>query len=141
MTDNSKVKIFDNLPLDMDVLNEAVTIQNRARKAGFDWKKREDVWSKVKEELEELLVEVRKLDNDKMEDEFGDFLFSIINAANLYGINPERALKRCNNKFKSRFGHIEDRTNESHRKIEELTVEEMSAYWNEAKAIERGQTK
>lgn len=138
MTDNSKVKILDNLPLDIDVLNEAVTIQNRARKAGFDWKKREDVWGKVKEELEELLVEVRKLDNDKMEDEFGDFLFSIINAANLYGINPERALKRCNNKFKSRFSHIEDRANESHKKIEELTVKEMSAYWNEAKAIERG---
>lgn len=135
---NKPEKLFTNLQKNMETLNETVTIQDRARQTGFDWKNREDVWNKVKEELEELLVEVRKQDTDKMEEEFGDFLFSVINAARLYDINPDKALKRCNNKFKSRFGHIEDRAFESGKPFSELTLEEMNAYWNEAKAIERG---
>lgn len=73
-----------------------------------------------------------------MEDEFGDFLFSIINAAQLYGIDPEKALKRCNNKFRSRFGHIEARAFENGRTLNEMTPSEMMFYWKEAKAIEKG---
>ena len=130
-------QLLSSLPEGLNTLEEALTIQERARHAGFDWKKREDVWDKVREELAELIVEVRKLDADKMEEEFGDFLFSIVNAAQLYGIDPEKALKRCNRKFRNRFGHIEDRAMENGKKLEDLTLDEMAAYWKEAKAIER----
>lgn len=135
---NKRERLFDNLPPNQTTLEETVAIQDRARKAGFDWEKRQDVWKKVKEELAELEVEVEKCDAEKMEEEFGDFLFSMINAARLYNINPEKALKYCNNKFRNRFGHIEDRAFESGKRISEMSLEEMASYWNEAKAIERG---
>ena len=131
-------KNLSSLPEGLSTLEETLTIQERARHAGFDWEKREDVWDKVREELAELIVEVKKLDADKMEDEFGDFLFSIINAEQLYGIDPEKALKRCNNKFRSRFGHIEARAFENGRTLNEMTPSEMMFYWKEAKAIEKG---
>ena len=131
-------KLFSSLPEGLNTLEETLTIQERARHAGFDWEKRDDVWDKVREELAELIVEVRKLDADKMDEEFGDFLFSIINAAQLYGIDPENALKRCNRKFRNRFGHIEDRAFENGRTLNEMTPSEMIFYWKEAKAIEKG---
>lgn len=138
MTNNTTQRLFANLPADLTTLQETLTIQDRARHVGFDWKDRRDVWDKVREELAEVVAEVDKMDEDKMEEEFGDLLFSMINAARLYHIAPEKALKRCNHKFRSRFGHIEDRALETGKPLEEMTLEEMDAYWNEAKAIERG---
>ena len=112
--------------LHVDLRNYAYTDGNRER---YRYK---IIQKKAKKQAKE------ENNTQHMEEEFGDFLFSVINAARLYDINPDKALKRCNNKFKSRFGHIEDRAFESGKPFSELTLEEMSAYWNEAKAIERG---
>lgn len=122
----------------MSALEKTFYVQANARKVGFDWRDRREVWDKVKEELDEVIVEVDKLDEDKMEEEFGDLLFSILNAALLYNIDPMKALERCNRKFISRFSHIEDKADQLGKKVEEMTLEEMDNYWNEAKAIERG---
>ena len=98
---------------------------------------KEDIWHKVEEELNEFKDEVHAMNQEKMEEEFGDLLFSMINAARLYKINPENALERCNRKFIRRFNHIEKRTKEENKELSQLSLEEMDAYWDEAKKIER----
>jgi XTP/dITP diphosphohydrolase len=103
---------------------------------GFDWEKREQVWEKVQEELEELKVEMLKNDQDAIEDEFGDLFFSLINAARLYGVNPENALERTNQKFIKRFNYLERKTIKQGIDLKGLSLAEMDEIWNEAKREE-----
>ena len=100
-------------------------------------KQKEEVWTKVKEELQEFETEIAKADQEKMEQEFGDFLFSVINAARLYGINPENALEKTNRKFISRFGYVEDKAKETGKNLSDMSLEEMEVYWQEAKGREQ----
>jgi XTP/dITP diphosphohydrolase len=103
---------------------------------GFDWQKREDVWDKVREELAELETELGREDKERSTNELGDFLFSVINAARLYHLNPDNALERTNAKFIRRFNYIEEHSIRSGRPLTEMTLEEMDALWNEAKQQE-----
>ena len=102
---------------------------------GFDWDKREDVWDKVKEEMEELRVELEREDKEKSTDELGDFFFSLINAARLYHLNPDNALERTNRKFIARFNYVEQKAKEQGRELKDMTLGEMDALWNEAKHV------
>ena len=131
-----KHKVLEGVPVSLPALVKAYRIQDKARGAGFDWKKKEDVWDKVKEELQEFETEIQQADQEKMEAEFGDFLFSIVNAARLYGINPENALEKTNRKFIRRFGYVEEKAKEEGKNIQEMTLEEMDKYWDEAKKEE-----
>lgn len=128
-----KHKVLEGVPASLPALVKAYRIQDKARGAGFDWKQKEEVWEKVKEELEEFEAEVKQGDQEKMEAEFGDFLFSVINVARLYGVNPENALEKTNRKFISRFGYIEDRAKEQGKNLQEMSLEEMEQLWKEAK--------
>lgn len=131
-----KHQVLEGVPVSLPALVKAYRIQDKARGAGFDWEQKEDVWTKVKEELREFEAEVKNANQEKMEAEFGDFLFSIVNAARLYGINPENALEKTNRKFIYRFGHIEERAKEVGKSLKEMTLEEMDQYWEEAKKEE-----
>ena len=131
-----KHKVLEGVPVSLPALVKAYRIQDKARGAGFDWKKKEDVWDKVKEELQEFETEIQQADQERMEAEFGDFLFSIVNAARLYGINPENALEKTNRKFIRRFGYVEEKAKEEGKNIQEMTLEEMDEYWDEAKKKE-----
>ena len=111
-------------------------IQDKARNVGFDWEQREQVWGKVKEEIAEFEAEVGQMDKDKAEAEFGDVLFSLINAARLYKINPDNALERTNQKFIRRFNYLEEHTLRAGRKLTDMTLAEMDAIWEEAKKNE-----
>ena len=126
-----KHRVLEGVPVSLPALVKAYRIQDKARGAGFDWKQKEEVWTKVKEELQEFETEIAKADQEKMEQEFGDFLFSVINAARLYGINPENALEKTNRKFISRFGYVEDKN------LSDMSLEEMEVYWQEAKGREQ----
>lgn len=128
-----KHKVLEGVPVALPALVKAYRIQDKARGAGFDWKQKEDVWEKVREELDEFEAEVRNADQVKMEEEFGDFLFSIINAARLYGINPENALEKTNRKFIDRFGYVEERARETGKELKDMALEEMEEFWQEAK--------
>ncbi len=129
--------VLEGVPSALPALVKAYRIQDKARNAGFDWNERQDVWAKVKEELGELEVEIEQMDADRMEAEFGDLLFSIINAARLYKVNPDNALERTNRKFIYRFNYMEQRLREQGRPLKEVTLEEMEAFWQEAKKTER----
>lgn len=131
-----KHKVLEGVPVSLPALVKAYRIQDKVRGAGFDWKKKEDVWDKVKEELQEFETEIQQADQERMEAEFGDFLFSIVNAARLYGINPENALEKTNRKFIRRFGYVEEKAKEEGKNIQEMTLEEMDEYWDEAKKKE-----
>ena len=128
--------VLEGVPSALPALVKAYRIQDKARNAGFDWNERQDVWEKVKEELGELESEIEALDADRMEAEFGDMLFSIINAARLYKVNPDNALERTNRKFIYRFNYMEQKLREQGRQLKEVTLEEMEAFWQEAKKIE-----
>ena len=104
---------------------------------GFDWEDRSQVWEKVKEEIREFQAEVEQMDKEKAEQEFGDVLFSLINAARLYKINPDNALEHTNQKFIRRFNYVEEHSIRQGRSLKEMTLEEMDALWNEAKQLER----
>ena len=106
---------------------------------GFDWEERSQVWNKVKEEMREFQDEVEHMDADKMEAEFGDVMFSLINAARLYHINPDTALERTNRKFISRFNYLEQKTLKQGRNLKDMTLAEMDAIWDEAK-MQDGET-
>ncbi len=129
--------VLEGVPSALPALVKAYRIQDKARNAGFDWNERQDVWEKVKEELGELESEIEALDADRMEAEFGDMLFSIINAARLYKVNPDNALERTNRKFIYRFNYMEQKLREQGRQLKEVTLEEMEAFWQEAKKIEK----
>ncbi len=127
--------VLEGVPASLPSIAKAHRIQDKARNAGFDWDEKEDVWSKVKEEINELETEISSMDTDKMEAEFGDLFFSLINAARLYKVNPDNALERTNQKFIHRFNHIEQETKKQGRNLKEMTLKEMDILWNEAKNI------
>jgi XTP/dITP diphosphohydrolase len=126
--------VLGGVPKSMPSLIKAYRLQDKARGMGFDWEKREDVWDKVTEELDELKIEINKEDEVKSEEEFGDFMFSIINAARLYNINPDNALDKTNTKFIRRFNYLEERTIQQGIDLKLLSLQEMNVIWNEAKS-------
>ncbi len=128
--------VLEGVPNSLPSLVKAHRIQDKVRNVGFDWEEREQVWDKVKEEYEELRAEIAHKDADKMEAEFGDLFFSLVNAARLYKINPDNALERTNQKFIRRFNYIEQQTRQQGRSLKDLTLAEMDALWNEAKSQE-----
>lgn len=129
--------VLSGVPTALPSLIKAYRIQDKARNVGFDWQKREDVWEKVREELAELETELAKEDKEKSTDELGDFLFSVINAARLYHLNPDNALERTNRKFISRFNYIEEHSIKVGKPLTSMTLEEMDTLWNEAKEAEK----
>ncbi len=126
--------VLEGVPNSLPSLVKAHRIQDKVRNVGFDWEEREQVWDKVQEEFNELKEEIAHKDADKMEAEFGDLFFSLINAARLYKINPDNALERTNQKFIRRFNYLEEHTLKQGRSLKEMTLAEMDALWNEAKA-------
>lgn len=131
------ITVLSGVPDALPALIKAHRIQDKARSVGFDWEEREQVWDKVQEEIDEFKVEVAAMDKDKMEAEFGDMLFSLINAARLYDINPENALERTNRKFISRFNYLESKTLTLGKNLKDMTLAEMDVIWDEAKVQER----
>ena len=125
------------VPAALPSLIKAYRIQDKARNVGFDWEEREQVWDKVKEEIQEFQAEVANMDKQKAEEEFGDVLFSLINAARLYKINPDNALEHTNQKFIRRFNYLEAHTIKEGRNLHDMTLAEMDAIWEEAKKLER----
>ena len=125
--------VLGGLPQSLPAMVKAYRIQDKVRGVGFDWDKREQIWEKIDEELQELHAELDDQDEEKAEQEFGDFLFSVINAARLYGINPENALERTNKKFARRFGYLEKQTIARGRDLKNMSLDEMNAIWEEAK--------
>ena len=125
--------VLAGVPNALPALIKAHRTQDKARNVGFDWEKREQVWDKVQEEFNELKQEIDNMDPDKMEAEFGDLFFSLINAARLYKINPDNALERTNQKFIRRFNYLEAHTISQGRSLKEMTLEEMDQLWEEAK--------
>ena len=125
--------VLAGVPESLPSIVKAHRIQDKARRVGFDWNEKEQVWDKVKEEIGELQAEINSLDEDRMEAEFGDVFFSLINAARLYGINPDNALERTNRKFISRFNYLEKKAKEMNKSLKEMTLEEMEQIWQEAK--------
>ncbi len=130
-------RVLSGVPSALPSLIKAYRIQDKARNVGFDWEDRGDVWTKVHEELDELRAELEKGDKERSTEELGDFLFSIINAARLYKLNPDNALERTNQKFIRRFNYIEDHSIKAGKPLTEMTLEEMDALWNEAKKQEK----
>ena len=130
-------RVLSGVPSALPSLIKAYRIQDKARNVGFDWEDRGDVWTKVHEELDELRAELEKGDKERSTEELGDFMFSIINAARLYKLNPDNALERTNQKFIRRFNYIEDHSIKAGKPLTEMTLEEMDALWNEAKKQEK----
>ncbi|MDD6784548.1 MAG: nucleoside triphosphate pyrophosphohydrolase [Prevotellaceae bacterium] len=129
--------VLSGVPDALPSLIKAYRIQDKARHVGFDWDERSMVWDKVKEEIKEFQTEIDNMDADKMEAEFGDVMFSLINAARLYHINPDTALERTNRKFISRFNYLEQHTLKQGRNLKDMTLAEMDEIWEEAKRNER----
>ena len=132
--------VLSGVPDALPALIKAYRILDKARNVGFDWEDKGDVWGKVREELSELETELRNGDKEKSQQEFGDFLFSIINAGRLYHLNPDTALELTNQKFIRRFNYIEAHSIKIGKPLKDMTLGEMDELWNEAKALERKET-
>ncbi len=130
-------RVLSGVPDALPSLIKAYRIQDKARGVGFDWAKREDVWDKVREELGELEAELEREDREKSTQELGDFLFSVINAARLYKLNPDNALELTNRKFIRRFTYLEEHSIRVGKPLTEMTLAEMDELWNEAKKQEK----
>ena len=129
-----KKKVLEGVPASLPAMIKAHRIQDKVRGVGFDWDEREQVWDKVAEEMDELKVELLKNPNSlETEQEFGDLFFSLINAARLYGINPENALERTNQKFMKRFSYLEEQTLKKGFDLKTMPLEAMEKIWQEAK--------
>ena len=128
--------VLSGVPSSLPALIKAYRIQDKARGVGFDWEQPEDVWTKVDEELRELREAITSGSAEDSEAELGDFLFSVINVARKYGINPDNALERTNAKFIRRFGYVEAKAKEAGRSLRDMTLAEMDALWDEAKRLE-----
>ncbi|MBE6221952.1 MAG: nucleoside triphosphate pyrophosphohydrolase [Bacteroidales bacterium] len=126
--------VMEGIPKAMPALLKALAMQEKARGCGFDWEKKEDVWDKVKEEVTEVSETLSRADAIAREMEFGDLLFAVINAARLYGVDPEAALGRSAEKFRRRFNYVEAETLRSGRQLKDMTLSQMDALWDEAKA-------
>lgn len=131
--------VLGGVPVSLPSLIKAYRIQDKARHVGFDWANKQDVWAKVREELDELEVELNREDKTRSEKELGDFLFSVINAARLYHLNPDNALEGTNQKFIRRFNYIEEHSIKMGKPLTEMSLAEMDALWNEAKNKENNQ--
>ena len=129
--------VLAGVPAALPSLIKAYRIQDKARNVGFDWEERSQVWDKVKEEISEFEAEVEHMDKAKAEAEFGDVMFSLINAARLYKINPDNALEHTNQKFIRRFNYLEAHTMKQGRNRTDMSLDEMDKIWNEAKALEK----
>ena len=127
--------ILGGVPASLASLPKAHRIQDKARNAGFDWDKKEDVWDKVKEEILELENEMKAMKTDRMEEEFGDLFFSLINAARLYDINPDNALEKTNQKFIKRFNYVELKAKEMGVNLKDLRLGQIDEIWNDAKKM------
>ena len=141
-------RILSGVPESLPAVIKAYRMQDKARAVGFDWNNKEEVWDKVKEEVAELEVELGKLSGEKeaigeekyrdlAEKELGDLMFSVINAARLYDLNPDSALEATCKKFRRRFTYLEEHTIREGRNLRDMTLEEMDAIWNEAKRLEK----
>ena len=128
--------VLEGVPASLPSVVKAHRIQDKARNVGFDWEEREQVWDKVKEEIQEFQAEVAHMDKQKAEEEFGDVMFSLINAARLYKINPDNALEHTNQKFIRRFNYVEAHSIKEGKNLHDMTLEEMDKLWEEAKALE-----
>jgi MazG family protein len=127
--------VLSGVPVSLPAMVKSHRIQDKARAVGFDWKNREEVWDKVAEELHEVKQEmINGRSKEKMEEEIGDLLFSIVNAARLYDIEPETALEKTNRKFIRRFSYLEEQANLSGKSLKEMSLEEMETIWQEAKS-------
>jgi MazG family protein len=134
LTEHQDKTVLGGIPTSLPAMIKAYRIQDKARGVGFDWDKRARVWDKVKEEIDELMAELETQESaDRIEAEFGDVIFSLINAARLYQVNPENALERTNLKFIHRFNYLESETRRSGLKLKDMSLDEMDQYWNEAK--------
>jgi MazG family protein len=126
-------KVLEGVPRSLPAMIKANRIQEKVRAVGFDWDEKSQIWAKVREELDELEAEIRKGDRGKTESEFGDLLFSVINAARLYGVDPETALEKTNLKFIKRFGYLERNTLRKGRSLKDMNLDEMNEIWEQAK--------
>lgn len=135
---NGKKSVLEGVPLSLPPLMKAYRMQEKAGGVGFEWEKRQDVWNKVEEEMHELVEEVESnAAKSKLENEFGDLLFALVNYARYIGVNPDDALERTNQKFYKRFTYIEEKARDEGRSVSAMTLEEMDNYWNQAKSGER----
>ena len=126
-------RVLSGVPAALPSVIKAYRIQDKARNVGFDWEKREDVWQKVREEMDELEAELNRDDKERSTEELGDFLFAVINAARLYKLNPDNALEMTNRKFIERFNYIEEHSIRIGKPLTEMTLEEMETLWQESK--------
>jgi len=129
--------VLGGIPKSLPAMIKANRLQEKARGVGFDWDDKEQIWEKVLEEFNELQAEIAVNNQEKMEQEFGDLFFSLINAARLYGINPENALELTNQKFTRRFNYLEEKTIQKGLSLKDMNLAEMDVYWDEAKALEK----
>ena len=129
--------VLGGVPHSLPSMIKAERIQEKAANVGFDWEDRREVWDKFTEEVKEFQTEVEIGDTDRMTDEMGDIFFALVNAARLYGINPDTALERTNAKFIRRFNYLEAKAKAEGKNLKEMTLEEMDRYWNEAKKSEQ----
>lgn len=128
--------VLSGVPRSLPSLIKAYRVQDKASNVGFDWKKKEDVWEKVREELDELEAELNRENKEESINELGDFIFAVVNAARLYKINPDTALERTNQKFIRRFNYVESQACKQGRRLKDFTLAEMDALWDEAKQKE-----
>ena len=130
-----KKSVLEGVPKSLPALVKASRIQDKVKGVGFDWEEPHQVWDKVQEELQELQVEVVAGNQDKIEAEFGDVLFSMINYARFLNVNPEDALERTNKKFIKRFQYLESKAGELGKPLMDMSLAEMDVFWNEAKKL------
>jgi MazG family protein len=130
---NGYKPVLSGVPSSMPAIVKANRIQEKVRGVGFDWEKPEQIWDKITEEINELRKEIRDQDTNKIESELGDVMFSIINGARLYGIDPEAALEKTNRKFIRRFNYLENKTLKKGVSLHDMSLDEMNVIWEEAK--------
>lgn len=133
---NRKSGTLGGVPRSLPALVKAYRMGEKAAGAGFDWEHKEDVWAKVKEEISEVEAEMRSGRKEDLEAEFGDLFFALVNAARLYGVDPESALARTNNKFMHRFNYMEEQAAAQGHTLHEMTLDQMEALWQQAKTEE-----
>jgi XTP/dITP diphosphohydrolase len=129
-----KKSVLEGVPKSLPSLIKSMRIQDKARSAGFDWEKQEQVLDKVEEELKELRAEIRSGNTERMKSEFGDLMFSMVNLSRFLNVNPDEALERTNSKFIARFQYLEQAAKHIGKSLQDMSLEEMDVFWNEAKS-------
>lgn len=132
----SNKTVLSGVPVSLPALIKANRIQDKVKGVGFDWEEKHQIWDKVMEELQELKDEINISDKSRIESEFGDLFFSLVNAARLYGIDPETALEKTNHKFTRRFNYLENKTMAIGKSLRSMTLDEMNVIWEEAKGYD-----